>query len=184
MIERIRKQGFTLVELLVVISIISLLMSILVPCLAKAKSIAKRTVCKANLHSAAVGFRMYLDDNNGIMPPAARYPSLGLNDKNPIAEFLKPFIGDTKALHCPADNGYIRPDYTERYFESEGASYEYNEILGGRRVEDTYLTEDLGFNERDLHVLYDYDHFHGRKGEKDSVNYLYSDGHVGDRTGD
>ena len=171
-------------ELLVVISIIILLMSILVPCLAKARSVAKRTVCKSNLHSAAIAFRMYLDDNNGIMPPAARYPSLGLNDKDPIAEFLKAFIGDTKALLCPADHGYIRPDYTERYFESEGSSYEYNETLGNQRVEDTYLTNDLGFNERDVHVLYDYDHFHGRKGEKGSVNYLYANGRVGDRTGD
>lgn len=184
MIERIRNQGFTLVELLVVISIIALLMSILVPCLGKARSKARRMVCLSNLHSAAIAFRMYLDDNNGIMPPAARYPSLGLNNKRPIAEFLAPFIGDLKALLCPADNGYIRTDYTERYFESEGASYEYNEILGGKRVEDTYLTDDLGFNERDVHVLYDYDHFHGRKGEKGSVNYLYANGHIGDRTGD
>ncbi len=35
MIERIRNQGFTLVELLVVISIIALLMSIHVPCYSK-----------------------------------------------------------------------------------------------------------------------------------------------------
>lgn len=173
-----------MLELLVVISIIALLTSILVPSLAKVKSVAKRTVCKSNLHSAAVGFRMYLDEYDDYMPPAARYPSLGLNDKKPVAEFLAPFLGGPKTLLCPADNGHKRPDYAERYFESEGASYEYMEALGGNRVADTYLTDDLGFNERSIHVLYDYDHFHGAKGKKGSVNYLYSDGHIGDRAGD
>ncbi len=183
MIERIRNQGFTLLELLVVIGIIALLTSILVPSLAKVKSVAKRTVCLSNLHSAAVGFRMYLEEYNDYMPPAARYPSLGLNNKKPIAEFLGPFLGSPKSLRCPADDGHKRPDYTERYFVSEGSSYEYMEALGGKRVDDTYLTGNLGFNERDVHIIYDYDHFHGKKGKKGSVNYLYSDGQIGDRRG-
>lgn len=128
------EQGVTLVELLVVIGIIALLTGILVPCIDKARSITKRTVCLSNLHSAAIAFGMYLDDNSRIMPPAARYPSLGLNDKRPIAEFLKPFIGDLKALRCPADDGHRRAGRTERHFETEGSSYEYLDTLGGKRA--------------------------------------------------
>jgi prepilin-type N-terminal cleavage/methylation domain-containing protein/prepilin-type processing-associated H-X9-DG protein len=186
MVKGIRRRGFTLVELLVVTSIIALLTGILVPCVGKAKSIAKRTVCLSNLHSAAIAFRLYLDDNHHLMPPAARYPSLGLNDKRPIAEYLMPFIKDDKALRCPADDGHRRAGRTERYFVTEGSSYEYLQTLGGVRVGVGYLTEAVIFNkdkvhEREVHVLYDYANFHGRKGRKGSVNYLYADGHIGDR---
>ena len=189
MVKGIRGQGFTLVELLVVIGIIALLTGILVPCIGKAKSMAKRTVCFSNLHSAAFAFRMYLDDNNRIMPPAARYPSLGLNDKRPIAEFLAPFMGDLKALRCPADDGHRREGRTQCYYETEGSSYEYWQQIGGKRVGAGYLTEKVIFNdekvhEREVHVLYDYANFHGPKGRKGSVNYLYADGHVGDRAGE
>jgi prepilin-type processing-associated H-X9-DG protein len=49
-----------------------------------------------------------------------------------------------------------------------------------------YLTDRVIFNdgrvhEREVQVLYDYTNFHGTKGRKGSVNYLYADGHVGDR---
>ena len=170
-------------ELLVVISIIAVLIGILLPALGKVKSVAKRTVCKANLHSAAVGFRMYLDENRDYMPPAARYPSLNINTKKPVAHFIVPFLSGEKSLQCPADNGHKRPGYTKRYFETEGSSYEYNQSLGGKRVRDTFLTSKLGFAERDVHVLYDYGPFHGKKRKVGSVNYLYADGHIGDRTG-
>jgi len=184
MVKPVRNQGFTLLELLVVLFIIALLMALLFPSLAKVRSNAKRTACLSNLHSAAVGFRMYLDAYKEYMPPAARYPSLELNDKEPLSEFLVPFLAAPETLHCPADNGQQRPGYSERYYESEGSSYEYLETLGGKRVENTYLTDKLGFRERDIHIIYDYDSFHGKKGRKGSVNYLYADGHVGDRTGD
>ncbi len=45
-----KQRGFTLVELLVVITIIALLMAILMPAQKRAKKRGKDVVCKSNLH--------------------------------------------------------------------------------------------------------------------------------------
>ncbi len=66
--SRNRSSGFTLVELLVVVSIIALLISILLPSLQKARDGAKRTMCQANLRSLGLGFHIYADAYNGIFP--------------------------------------------------------------------------------------------------------------------
>ncbi|HDM78554.1 MAG TPA: type II secretion system protein [Deltaproteobacteria bacterium] len=62
------KKGFTLVELLVVISIIALLLSILMPSLRKAKLQAQFIVCKSNLRQYGLAGAMYLDDNDNAFP--------------------------------------------------------------------------------------------------------------------
>jgi len=56
--------GFTLVELLVVISIISLLMSIMMPSLRKAREQATRVDCMNNMRQFTFAWMMYAHDND------------------------------------------------------------------------------------------------------------------------
>lgn len=63
-----KRDAFTLVELLVVISIIALLLSILMPSLAKVREMAKRTVCASQLHNMSLGLITY-DVSNKQLPP-------------------------------------------------------------------------------------------------------------------
>lgn len=57
------KQGFTLVELLVVIAVIALLMAILLPALTKAREQGKRAVCLAQIKQLQMAWGMYADNN-------------------------------------------------------------------------------------------------------------------------
>lgn len=61
-------RGFTLIELLVVIAIISILVSILLPSLARAKDSAKSVICQSQLHSVSMGFEYYLDGYRDVYP--------------------------------------------------------------------------------------------------------------------
>jgi len=62
------KSGFTLVELLVVISIMALLMSILMPSLSKARKQAQAVVCQANLKQWSSVFLVYANSNDDCLP--------------------------------------------------------------------------------------------------------------------
>jgi len=66
-----RKKGFTLIELLVVVAIIALLISILLPSLARAREIAKRAVCASNLRGVGQAMKVYSNDNADWFPCTA-----------------------------------------------------------------------------------------------------------------
>lgn len=59
------KKAFTLVELLVVISIIALLLSILMPSLSRAREQARTVKCKSNLSTASKAELIFATENNG-----------------------------------------------------------------------------------------------------------------------
>jgi prepilin-type N-terminal cleavage/methylation domain-containing protein len=64
-----RRPGFTLVELLVVVSIIALLLAILLPSLRKARSQAKRVVCGCRLKQLGLAHTTYALEHNGVLIP-------------------------------------------------------------------------------------------------------------------
>jgi prepilin-type N-terminal cleavage/methylation domain-containing protein len=65
-----RRNAFTLIELLVVVAIIALLISILLPSLARAREITKRAVCASNMRGIGQGMKVYSNDNYDWYPAA------------------------------------------------------------------------------------------------------------------
>ncbi|MFH0982164.1 MAG: DUF1559 domain-containing protein [Planctomycetota bacterium] len=199
--RRERSLAFTLVELLVVVSILALLVGILVPSLTKAKDAARRTACASNLRQLGTAVRMYLSDSNDVMPAATPFGGMPVpGEEDPpeipdIATVLKPYLtkevsNQDLAFRCPADV----PGKTQRlgeldaksFYESDGTSYAYNFYLSGQKMYEIVRNDRViryfggRVTEEEIWVMRDVVAFHGKAGTPGASNYLYIDGHVSD----
>ena len=65
----VMKRGFTLIEILIVISVIALLMAILMPALSRAREQARIVVANAELYGIGVALEAYFMNNDNKYPP-------------------------------------------------------------------------------------------------------------------
>lgn len=122
------RAGFTLVELLIVIGIMSLLATMLLPVLGRARQKAVSVSCASNLHQIDVAMNMYLNSYNDVYPcaedPVSTSPSYWLWMGRGWRGFIELFLGtkvdkgNPSVLVCPGD-----PAGRDRY---ESTSYAYS----------------------------------------------------------
>ncbi len=116
--------SFTLIELLVVIAIISILASLLLPSLKKARDSARGAQCMNNLRQVAFALQMYAGDNSDTFPLFSEYAADGFTLLHWQQAILSKYLGDTATspwtsptvndvlrspLHCPSDQSVYPP---------------------------------------------------------------------------
>lgn len=108
--------GFSLLELLIVIAVIALLGALLFPALSRAKRNGQRTTCRSNLRQLNLGVRLYSDDSNDAAPSpgAAAVSSTNLTPLyTGYKALMKHYVGlegasssQDRLFACPADRFY------------------------------------------------------------------------------
>ena len=105
----VHRRGFTIIELLVVISIIALLIGLLLPALAGAWRVAEKDACAANLHSLGQEFQIYLQsENHSIFPASPLMPTV--NDPGPITTVQGTLVYGPPPIQCVV--GDVQPPDT------------------------------------------------------------------------
>lgn len=101
-------EGFTIVELLIIVGIISVLVAILLPMLARAREMASRVQCTSNLRQIAAASVAYAADNDGMFPEPFNwlYNSVTVvptSQQQAMTGELWPYLKDLRPYHCPID---------------------------------------------------------------------------------
>lgn len=130
-----RRNGgaFTLVEVLVTVSIIAVMAALLVPSLQEARELAHRTQCMANQHNLGLAMQLYVDSFSGCLPGSPNTSGVGpqqdppdvvvatnaFDYASPLLCFLNSPVPENRArrqeltrlgvFKCPANNQQAEP---------------------------------------------------------------------------
>lgn len=112
-----QRQGFTLIEMLVVITIIAILAAVLLPALSAAREAARSTQCRANLRQFFVSIASFADRNS-----TTAFSSGGawdgrrdgcLDSFGWVADMVNGGVGKPAELLCPSNTGKASEKYND-----------------------------------------------------------------------
>jgi prepilin-type processing-associated H-X9-DG protein/prepilin-type N-terminal cleavage/methylation domain-containing protein len=111
------REGFTLVELLVVIGIIGVLAGILFPAFGEVRKKAWQTHCASNMRQIHMALEAYSEDHGGLLPqattkcPGGAFGTEWQGQMNIVWwDFVLPYVGSERVLYCPTAPPYL-PSY-------------------------------------------------------------------------
>ena len=196
-----KRRGFTLIEILVVIAIIALLAAIIFPAFGLAREKARSAACQSNLKQLGAAMTMYIQDYERYpraVDPVDKYAPQIWQAQAEAAGFdvanmdlltvaMDSYLKNPQVWKCPSDSGFDTPDdITFRLknettypscFEKYGTSYFYRTQLAFLNLSDDFLKSPAETN-----ILFDGHgewHATGVLSWRDSrYNVLFGDGHV------
>ena len=130
-----KKKGFTLIELLVVIAIIAVLMGILMPSLRIAREQARSIVCRANVKTLVLAWKLYAENNDSrivdagtkisdsnkdvltwvAMPPDPKNASVEQKKLYLQKGALWSYIEKDSVYQCPSDKRFSNPEHKNAF---------------------------------------------------------------------
>ena len=109
-----KRKGFTVWELIIVIAIILILAAILFPVFAPHHSEGGRSSCQSNLKQIALGFKQYIQDYNEKYP-IAKNSNHGLDKPDNWAGEIDPYVKSAQIYICPSDKNAKRGNSSYAY---------------------------------------------------------------------